>query len=325
MLAMDNHAVRKGFRKQSASLFNELLGRVYILAQFIGAREIHGALDRDTVLVQGLKQAHFHAVAVLYFEQAIFAILHRAHLKAFGILAVHGNSSRVVPVQEASAVLKKVCKRLPFFHFKGHGTFDTARHAHFHFIRRHKDDIALFQTNVSAGGAFAQILVHIQFAHHFIVADHLDVTQGTGTRHTSRTIQCVESGSEGRQHVRTGMRHIAQNIHLDTTDLAQAQTHVRAGAAAQATVNLGEALFQVGVGFLHGHAVQIKRPKNIYIDAALRRNGAAKGGLVASENVDDDFVSRAQLVIAGCSQILTGSEIQILITENVASVNIAFP
>ena len=54
MLAVYHHAVRKGFRKQSAGLLDELLGRMHVLTQFIGPREIHGALHRDTVLIQGL-------------------------------------------------------------------------------------------------------------------------------------------------------------------------------------------------------------------------------------------------------------------------------
>ena len=132
----------------------------------------------------------------------------------------------------------------------------------------------------------------------------------------------MKSRGERRQNIRAGVGDIAQNIHLDGTDLSQAQAHVRTGAAAQAAINLGEAFFQVGIGLIHGHAVQIKRAQHIYIDAALRRNGAAKRGLVAAKNVNDHLVSGAQPVIAGRGQVLTGREIQVFIPENIASINV---
>ena len=129
----------------------------------------------------------------------------------------------------------------------------------------------------------------------------------------------MESRGKCRQDIGSGVGDITHHIHLNGPDLAQAQAHVRTGFAAQAAVNMGQALLQVFVGLVHRHSVQIKRAQNIHVDAPFGRNHAPQGGLVVAEDVYDNFISGAQAVIPGGGQILARSKIQGLVPENIAA------
>ena len=131
----------------------------------------------------------------------------------------------------------------------------------------------------------------------------------------------MESRGKGGKHIRARGVDIAHHAHLDGTDLAQAKPHVRSGTL-QAAVNLGKAFFQVGVGLLDGHSVQVQGTQDVHIDASFRGDGSAKGGLVLAEHVDNHLIAGAQPVIARGGHVFAGIEIQSPVPENVPAIDI---
>ena len=319
MLAMNHHAIRKGFRQQAAGFLHKSLGGTD-LTQFISTGEIHEAMDGNTVLKTGLDFTHLDSVSRYKGERGIILILNRANLKGLVTLAKYGNGGGVGPVGETSCILKKLIQILPFLHFKVHGALDGTLDGNQALVGRDQDNIALFQADIIVEVTLHQELIDVHPGHYLPVTYHLDVTDGARFHHSACTIQGVEGRGKGRQHIGAGVGNFSHYVNLDGSDLAQAQAHIRAFPS-QATVNLAQSLFQVFVGFVNGHSAQINRTQHIHIDAAFRRNDASKRGLVAAEDVDDDLIAGAQPVVAGSGQILARRKIQRFVTENITAIN----
>ena len=320
VFTVHHHAVGIGLRHQAAGLGHQFLGSMHGRAQLISAREEHGTMDGKAVLEAGLQFTNFHPVSVAHHEGGKLLILYCAHLKALLVLTVHGNGIGIGTVSKAAGIIQQLGQRFPILQFKVHGTFDAAFHGYQALVRTHQNNVSLVQTDVAGHGTVEQELIHVHPGHHFVAAENLDITQGTGFYHTACLIQGVEGRGKGRKNIGARMRDIPHHRNLDGTDLAQAQAHVGAGTLAQTAVNLGKALLEVFISFLNGHSTQVYGPQNIHVDAAFRRDGAAKGGLVAAEDIDNHFISGAQAVIARRGQIFTGGKVQVLIAENAAAI-----
>ena len=321
MLAVNHHAVREGFGQQAAGLLDQALGGTD-LGKLIRTGQIHGTGNGAAVLEAGLTQTHLNAVSVAEAEGSKLLVLHGLHLLGLAVLTEHGHGLVVGAQGKAAGIAQQVGHGFAFLQFKEHRALDHTLHLHHFLIGAHQHHVAFFQAHIGILGALLHIFVYVHGGYGLVAAHHLDLTQGTGFHHATGTVHGVEGRCKAGEHIGAGVLNVSHHVDLDGADLAQAQAHIRSGFSAETAVDGGQALLKVAVGLVHGFTAQVQGTQIRVADAAFRGDGAAEGGLVAAEDVDDHFISGAQPVVAGRGHILAGSEGHRAAAEDIAAVHL---
>ena len=95
VLAVEHSSVGECIFQESVSLLYQVFHSLYILAQFIVSRSIHGSLHLYTVVVSVENLSHAHHVTVLHFEHAVVHVIYSSHRSFLGIIAIHSYRSAI--------------------------------------------------------------------------------------------------------------------------------------------------------------------------------------------------------------------------------------
>ena len=322
MFAVQHGAVQEGVGHQAAGLGHQLAHRLHIAAKLIRTRLVNGTVDGDTVFIERIQFGHRHLIAVLQDERREVVRLHGADFVVAAVLAHHGDIVGIGAAGETACIFNQFGEGLVLLHLERHGAFHLAADLHHAGIGLDHDHVAFLQPDIALAGTVEQEVIDVHRTDHLAGPGHGDVAQRTRLHHAASQIQSMEDGGEGRHHIGAGMVHVAQDVDLDGTDLAEAQTDVGPrGIAVQAAVDAGEFPFQILVRLFDGHPAQIEGTEDVHVDAAFRRNLVAERHLVGTEDVDDHFIARAEPVVLRGGQVLAGGEVERLVAEHVAAIH----
>ena len=182
-------------------------------------------------------------------------------------------------------------KLLVFLQFVNAGDVDTTTDRRQGADRWHEDHVAGKKLRVAGLVALQQQVVEIEFRDDLVAALELNLAQRTLGGRAARCQQRVDEGRERADRVAAGLTHLADDEHLDRTQLAERHHQVEIPEHARyRTAHAGVKILIAGRGDVDG-------PDLRDVDAAIAIHRGAHVDIDLSPGADQDLVPRTDDVI----------------------------